>query len=183
MKLRLVLTALLMLAVAGCGLISRPGATGESACPAVTADTPLLKSDASGYCLLYPAGYRTEQPNPDETVLVNGSLQNVETGRAYIKVSDAGGRAAPEIAGGMVKEVAASLPGWGVRQSTLRLGGETAVVLDNVPGQDLSRQVVAVHGGRLYHLTFTPADPAQSGAYEEMDKLYQTVVESFRFAR
>jgi hypothetical protein len=183
MKLRLGLTALLMLAVAGCGLISRPVATGESACPAATAQSQLLKNEAQGYCLLHPAGYTAGQPNPDETVLFTGSLQNADAGRAYITVSDTGGKAAPEIAGSIAREIAASLPGWSVRQSTLNLGGETAVVLDNVPGQDISRQVVAVHGGRLYLLTFAPADPGQSGAYGEMDKLYQTVVESFRFAR
>lgn len=183
MKLRLGLTALIMLAVAGCGLISRPVATGESACPAATADTQTLKNEAHGYCLLYPAGYKAERPNPDETVFFSVSPQNVDAGRATIQVRDAGGQAAPEIAGGVVREIAASLPGWGVTQSTLRLGGETAIVLDNVPGQDISRQVVAVHGGRLYLLTFAPADPAESGATREMEKLYQTVVDSLRFAR
>jgi hypothetical protein len=181
MKLRLGLTALLMLAVAGCGLISRPGATGESACRAATSDTHSLKNDTSGYCLLYPAGYRAEQPNPDETVLFTGSLQNLEAERAYIQVSNAGGRAASEIAGGIAAEVKASLPNWGVRQSATRIGGETAIVLDNVPGQDISRQVVAVHNGRLYLLTFVPVDPAQGDSYLAMDMLYNTTLESFRF--
>jgi hypothetical protein len=182
MKLRLGLTALLMLAVAGCGLLSRPGRGTGADCPAATADTQLLKNEKSGYCLLYPAGYKAEQPNPDETVLFSGSLQNVEAGRATIEVSDAGGRPAPEIAGGIAREIAASLPGWGLKQNTLSLGGETAIMLDNVPGQDISRQVVLVHAGRLYRLTFVPADPAQAGPYQGMEKLYKTVVESFRFA-
>jgi hypothetical protein len=182
MKLRLGLTALLMLAVAGCGLISRRGATGEGVCPAATADTQLLKNEERGYCLLYPADYLAEQPNPDETVFTKDSLQNVEDGRASIQVSDASGRAAPEIASGIVREIAATLPGWGLRQSTLRLDGETAIVLDNVPGHDPSRQVVLVHGGRFYLLTFVPTEPTQSGKYQEMEKIYKTIVESFRFA-
>jgi hypothetical protein len=181
MKLRLGLTGLIMLAVAGCGLISRPAGSGPGDCPSPAADTQLLKDEEHGYCLLYPKDYRTEQPNPDETVLFTGSLQNVEAGRAYIQVSDAGGRAASEIAGGIVAEVKASLPDWGVRQSATKIGGETAIVLDNVPGQDISRQVVTVHNGRLYLLTFVPADPSQADAYQAMDKLYTTALESFRF--
>jgi hypothetical protein len=182
MRLRLGLTALLMLAVAGCGLISRPANSRASMCLASTADTRPLKNEAHGYCLLHPAAFESQQPNPDETVLFTGSPQNVEGGRAYIEVSDAGGQPASEVAGGIVREVAANLPGWGVRRSMLELGGETAIVLDNMPGQDISRQVVAVHGGRLYRLTFVPADPAQATAYAEMEKLYKTVVDSFRFA-
>jgi hypothetical protein len=182
MKLRLGLTALLMLAVAGCGLLSRPGATGEGACPTATADTRLLKNERGGYCLLHPTDFRSEQPNPDETVLLTGSLQDVDAGRAYVQVGDAGGRAAPEVAGSTLKEIAASLPGWGVRQSTTLVGGEAAIVLDNVPGQEIGRQVIAVHDNRLYRLTFVPADPAQGAAYQEMEALYRTVIGSFRFS-
>jgi hypothetical protein len=183
MRLRLGLTALLMLAVAGCGLLARPGGGRASACPTATADTQLLKNEASGYCLLHPADYRSDQPRPDEIVLFTGSLQNVEAGRATIRVSDAGGQAAPGIAGSITRDIAASLPGWGVRQSTRTIDGATAIVLDNVPGQDISRQVVMVRDGQLYLLTFVPADPAQTGAYQEMERLYETVVESFRFTR
>lgn len=39
------------------------------------------------------------------------------------------------------------------------LDGVPANQFDQVPGQDLSRQVVLVHNGRLYTLTFTPMIP------------------------
>ena len=181
MKLRLGLTGLIMLAVAGCGLISRPVGGGPGDCPSPAADTQLLKDEEHGYCLLYPKDYRTEQPNPLENVIFKGSLLDVENPRITIEVTDAGGRPATEIAGGIAAEVKASLPNWGVRQSATRIGGETAIVLDNVAGQGISRQVVAVHGGRLYLLTFAPAGPAQGDAYLAMDKLYKTALESFRF--
>ena len=181
MKLRLGLTGLIMLAVAGCGLVSRPAGSGPGDCPSPAADTQPLKNEAHGYCLLYPAGYKAEQPNPQETVISAGSLLDVENPRITIEVTDAGGRAASEIAGGIVAEVKTSLPSWGVRQSATQVGGETAIVLDHLPGQDISRQVVAVHTGRLYLLTFVPADPAEADAYLAMDKLYKTALESFRF--
>lgn len=181
MKGRLALTALIVLVVAGCGLFVRPGSTRAKACPIPTGNTQLLKNEANGYCLLYPVGYKNQQPNPNETVFFAGSPLNVEAGRAYIEVRDAGGRAASEIAGGIVAEAAANLPGWGIRRGTATVGGETAMVLDNVPGQDIGRQVVMVHGDRLYLMTFVPADPAQGEAYQGMENLYKTVVESLRF--
>jgi UDP-3-O-acyl-N-acetylglucosamine deacetylase len=50
-----------------------------------------------------------------------------------------------------------------------------------VPGQDLSRQVIAVHDGRAYKLVFMPADEAQGDVYHEMEAPYELAVRSFRF--
>ena len=181
MKYRLALTGLIMLAVAGCGLISKPVVGGPGDCPVPAADTQLLKSEEHRYCLLYPAGYTTEQPNPQETIIGSGSLLDVQNPRAYIVVRDANGRAASEIAGGIVAEVEASLPNWGVKQSTTEIGGETAIVLDNLPGQDIGRQAIVVHNDQTYTLTFVPAAPTGADAVQQMEQLYKTVVDSFRF--
>jgi hypothetical protein len=180
-KFRLGLTVVIMMAVAGCGLVSRPSRGGPSDCSAPAANTQALRSEEHGYCLLYPLGYTTEQPNPQETIISSGSLLDVENPRVFVVVGDANGRAASDLAGGIVAEVQTSLPNWGVRQSTTKFGGETAVVLDNLPGQDIGRQAIVVHNDRTYILTFVPAAPAQSGAYREMEQLYKTVVDSFRF--
>ncbi len=59
------------------------------------------------------------------------------------------------------------------------LDGEPANQFDQVPGQDLSRQVLMVHNGRLYTLTFIPDDPDAGAAYDEMQLLYDTVMDSF----
>jgi hypothetical protein len=63
------------------------------------------------------------------------------------------------------------------------IGGEPAVMLDGMPGQHLSRQVVVVHGGRLYRLTFVPSDRSLAESYEQMEHLYASVLDSFRFVR
>jgi hypothetical protein len=180
-KYRLALTGLIMLAVAGCGLISRPVVSGPGDCPAPAADTQLLKSEEHRYCLLYPVGYATEQPNPQETIISSGSLLDVQNPRATIVVRDANGRAASEIAGGIVAEVNASLPSWSVKQSTTEIGGETAIVLDDLPGQDIGRQVVLVHNNQVYTLTFVPAGPVRTSPVQQMEQLYEAVVYSFRF--
>jgi len=180
-KFRLGLTVVIMLAVAGCGLIPRPVVGGPGDCPAPSADTQSLRSEEHGYCLLYPGGYTTEQPKPRETIISGGSPLDVENPRVYILVRDANGRAASEIAGGIVAETQTSLPNWRVRKSTTEVGGETAIVLDNLPGNDTGRQTIVVHDDRCYTITFVPSVPAQSGAYREMEQLYKTVVDSFTF--
>ena len=181
MGLRLALTGLIVLAVAGCGLISQSATGGPGDCPAPAADTELLKNEEQRYCLLYPNGYTTEQLNPQETTISSGSLLDVENPRAIIAVRDAGGRAAAEIAGGIVAEVKANLPRWGVRQGTAEIGGETAIVLDNLPGQDIGRQAIVVHNDQVYSLTFVPAAPAGTDAVQQAEQLYKMVVDSFRF--
>jgi len=180
-KFRLGLTVVIMLAVAGCGLLSQPAGGEPGACPTPTADTQLLKNDEHRYCLLHPKAYTTEQPNPLETIISSGSSLDAENPRATIVVRDANGRAASEVAGGIVAEVKASLPNWSVRQSTVEIGGETAIVLDNLPGQDIGRQVIVVHNDEIYTLTFVPAGAAGTDAVQQMERLYKAVVGSFRF--
>jgi hypothetical protein len=60
------------------------------------------------------------------------------------------------------------------------LDGVWANQFEQVPMQDLSRQVVLVRDGRLYTLTFIPDDPA-ADAYVEMQALYDLVLDSFSF--
>ncbi|MCL4267033.1 MAG: hypothetical protein KJ069_27890 [Anaerolineae bacterium] len=52
---------------------------------------------------------------------------------------------------------------------------------DQVPGQDLSRQVVLVRDGRFYTLTFIPDDPEAGEVYAEMQTVYDMVLDSFNF--
>jgi len=52
-----------------------------------------------------------------------------------------------------------------------------------MPGQEISRQVIVVHDSRLFVLTFTPADAGAGEVYTQMESLYTTVIDSFRFLR
>lgn len=148
-------------------------------CPEPAAGTSLLQNPEHGYCLLYPATYTVEKPNENETVLVVGSLLNVADPRVHIEVSEAAGRAAAEVAGQL--EAEASIPGLEVKRSSVTIGGEEAIVLDNLPGQDINRRVLLVHEGRLYNLMFAPASSDAGEVYERMEELYSLIVSSFTF--
>jgi hypothetical protein len=137
-----------------------------------------LRNEEHGYCLLYPSGYQVEQPTENESVFFVGSLQDVEQPKLFIEVQDAAGRSASQVA----DELMAEFEGFAVERSFgLTVGYEPAELLDKVPGQDLGRQVLVVHGDRLYKLTFIPDDPSLGDIYTQMEEVYNTVINSFRF--
>ena len=158
------------------------GQTATSDCLAPTSKTQLLTDDGRGFCLLHPAGFSAAAPNPDEVVLYAGSLQDISHPKLFIQVEEAGGRTAEQVADAVVAETTAGLPGPAIdRPFGVTIGYEPAARLDGVPGQDLSRQVIAVHDGRAYKLVFVPANEAQGDVYHEMEALYELAVRSFRF--
>ena len=136
----------------------------------------LLNSD-HGYCLLYPTGYDIARTGEKGTTLFIDSLLNVEQPRVDIIVEDAAGQSAEQVA----DEILAGLKGFEIERSTRQVGGEDAVVLDNLPGQEINRQVILVHGDRLYNLSFIPADKSLGDRYEAMEAFYTGVIESFSF--
>lgn len=184
-KITVVLLLLLMTASAACGgdsmaplptgaptaAVEQAAATSEPAeapaeppvgevaaagCPEPTDDTYLLRDPRHGFCLLYPASHKVERPNPDEVVLVVGGLLNAGDPRAMITATPSDGRTAADLA----DEIAAGFEGFEIERSESRVAGEPAIVLDNLPGQDINRRVIFEHEGLLYHIYFSPIDPA-----------------------
>ncbi len=146
-------------------------------CLDVTRDTIAMVDKERGFCLLYPDDYQVAEPSPDEVVLYAGSLMDVSRPKVFIRVEDAAGRTAAQVADAIAAEFDAGVE----RVFGVTVGYEVAERLDNVPGQDLSRQVIAVRGDRVYTITFVPADEAQGAVYREMEALYDLVLRSFRF--
>jgi hypothetical protein len=184
-KMLVAILALVAVALAACSLpsiaaMTKPGSQkGDAAaiCPEATAGTELLSVEEQGYCLLYPSRYSVERPNPEETALVVGSLLDVSNPRVYIQFSDAGGRTVEQAADAVV----ADYPGFEIKRSRTKAGGYDAIVLDGVPGQDISRQVIVVQNDRLYRLTFVPASEDAGEVYTQMEEIYRTVVDSLNF--
>lgn len=153
---------------------AEPTAESMAACPMATDDTYLLRDPRHGFCLLYPAGHKVERPNPDEVTIVVGSLLNTTEPRVGITVTAADGRTAQTLA----DEIIAGFEGFEIAQSEITIAGEPAIVLDNMPGQDINRQVIFTHGEQLFHLYFSPVDPANTGP---IDAFAETVLGSLTF--
>lgn len=139
-------------------------------CPEASAESKRLVDARRGICLLIPADYTVFDPNPNELVIAKDSLLNVTEPRLMLSMLGAGPRTLEEFAADMV----ASMPGFDIKQSTAQVAGTDAIVLDNVPGQDLLRRVLFLHNGKFYDLTFSPAD------HEQMDSFYQSILADFR---
>ncbi len=91
---------IVLLVLAGCAAQEASGG-----CPRPGEGEQLLSNAEHGYCLIYPEGYTVERPNPDETVLVVGSMLNTQDARLHFEVHDAKGRTAEEVAGAIEADV------------------------------------------------------------------------------
>jgi hypothetical protein len=147
-------------------------------CPEATADTQLYRNETDGYCLLIPADFIAEETEAGKSVVYFGSLMDVEHAKLFINVTEADGRSLSEIG----DELVAGLEDFGVERSFgLLVDGEWADLISKMPGQDINRQVIFMHNGRLFTLTFVPDDAAAGEAYEQMEAMYELALSSFNF--
>ena len=112
-------------------------------CPAERDGTRRVVDARRGFCLFIPAAYTVFNPNPNEIVIAKDSLLNVTEPRLSIAVTAAGARTVEQVA----DDIVATMPGFDLKRSTIDIAGQEAVVLDNVPGQDLMRRVLFVRCG------------------------------------
>ncbi|MEZ4710153.1 MAG: hypothetical protein R3A44_23315 [Caldilineaceae bacterium] len=147
-------------------------------CPQPTDATRLLLDGASGYCLLYPAAY-TPVYLPDGAIeLVSQSILNHTDPLASLSVLDANGRTLEQVA--TEWEELYAHQGIDTARGLITVDGVDAVMLDNLPGQDLNRRVALVHNGRIYSFFFTPLGD-EGAARANMEAFYQSILDSFRF--
>jgi hypothetical protein len=148
-------------------------------CPVPTGAQQLLLSQADGYCLLYPADYSLARPVPNSLEIVKGTVMNHLDPRLSIQVEDGAGRSLADVARQMEADYIPS--GFTVERGAITVDGIEAVLFDNLPGQDLNRRVAFIHNGRLYSLFFAPLGDEGSEVRRQAERLYQQVMDSFRF--
>ena len=176
--LEFVVLLFVLLPLAACRLELAENVTAVS-CPDAAADQQSLSLPEHGYCLLLPADYKMEQPTEFETVYFVDSLMDVAHPKLFITVEETGLRTADLAAEALLADFPSD---FGIESvDGVTIGSETAVRLDNVPGQDIGRVLFVEHDGRLYQLTFVPASPDAGEVYAQTEALYELVVESFRF--
>ncbi len=151
-------------------------------CPEPAENSTIYTNEPAGYCLLVPAVYTVQEIDPNtEMAFFVGTIQDATHARLFITVENAGGRSLDEVTAAIRSEIETVTSDFDVLPSFgYMLDGVPANQFDQVPGQELSRQVVAVHNNRLYKLTFLPDDPA-AVAYADMQILYDMVMNSFSF--
>jgi hypothetical protein len=149
-----------------------------AACAQLEENQQVLIQEEYGYCLLYPAAYSLWQLSPGTMEIISGTIMNHIDPRASITVEAANGRTLDEVVAQLVADYAP--PGFEVEPQTITVDGVEATMLDEVPGQDLTRRVVLIHNDRLYRFFFAPIGEAGTETRQQAELLYQTVIESFR---
>lgn len=149
-----------------------------AACPQPADNQQRLVDGMGGYCLLYPDSYTAIYLPDGATELVTQSLMNVSDPRVSIHVVDANGRSLDEAADEWEAQYVPE--GFAISRGSITVDGVEAVMLDNLPGQDLNRRVVLVHNGWRYDFFFTPLGE-EGEARARMEAFYQGVLDSFTF--
>ena len=135
-------------------------------------------SDRLGLCFSYPQGY-TQLPYNDTVEITAPDLPGSDMkGLFWLEISDSYNRTAEEVADQEMTYVS----GLSVGRWTVTLGGEQAVVLDGMPGQDLQRRVYIMHQQTLYILAFMPTRSENQAAIDQMEALYTAVTNSWAWS-
>ena len=159
-----------------CGPANQKEAPSDNA--AVTVPAQVVINEPMGYCFSYPQGY-TQIPYNDAVQIVAPDLLGTDTkGLFWLEISDSNDRTAEEVADQEMTYVA----GLDVGRWTVTLGGEQALVLDGMPGQELQRRVYIVHQQTLYVLVFWPARSENKAASDQMEALYEAVTSSWAWS-
>ena len=133
----------------------------------------LLINSVHQYCLQYPAEYDVFFPNESEMMMVKRYVLSISKPSVSITV---------EPAGDVTLEGAADqIAGVEVIRQPLTIGGEAAIMLDGLSGQDPNRQVVILHNGHLYNLYLLQMNKNQPELYAQAEIPYSTVIGSFNF--
>jgi hypothetical protein len=133
----------------------------------------------AGYCLQYPAEFDVAFFKPNNIMFFKSSILNVSEPNLRIDVQPAGGMTVDQAADKIVEDYA--VPGVEVPRVEMSIGGEKALMLDGLSGQDPNRQVVVLHKDSLYILFFLQMDKDQPELVALAEALYDTVVASFNF--
>jgi hypothetical protein len=144
----------------------------------------LFSSDRLGLCFSYPQGYT--QTSSNDTVAIDAPYlpgAGDTAGRFWLEISDSYNRTALRIADeDMTIAVSQGVPPENLGWWSITLGGEEAVVLDGMPGQNLQRRVYVVHEQTLYVLAFWPTRSENKAAGDQMEILYTAVTNSWAWS-
>ena len=177
----LILMALLVMTA--CGQKTPPASTtgpnvSTPTLPPTNTPAAVFSSDRLGLCFSYPEGY-TPLPESDTVEIVAPALPDTDSrGLFWLEISDAYDRTAEVIA----DQDVALAGNVDVKRSTLTVGGEQAVVLDGMPGQDPQRRVYVVHQQKLYVLAFMPTLSANKALNDQIEALFSSVTTSWAWA-
>ncbi len=172
-----------------------PAGDPAALCPQAAEGTTLYVSPENGFCFLYPADLKL-QPDPlrpAEAVLLLGPLADpgaMETVALNVTVAnngpadglDSAGYAAAWLQHNMLAPGLAQASAFELTQAPATIGGQPAVVVDNLPGMMTGqRGAFVVVGGIKYQVTMLPLPQDVPQLAEAATEAWDTITGSIAF--
>ncbi|HZW03616.1 MAG TPA: hypothetical protein VFF68_06805 [Anaerolineaceae bacterium] len=148
-----------------------------SECSAAAPGAPVYTNEVNRYCFAYPEDFESLIPEGPVDVIVRGPQYGEGpqplTAEVVIGVLGRTGQSLEEFVAGMTGEST----GVELERQDITLGGEPAVVIDNLPGAGPNRVVVSARGGTIFTLTFQPLEsPDRPEIAADIQRLYERVI-------
>ena len=154
--------------------------TGPEACK--LSGTSMVYSPEDGYCFAYPVRFhRTDERGP---IAIYGPAYGAGPEPLYAAVTlEISSLPEGQTLDDAVNQFIAQLGDVPMPQTRLtqRIDGETALMLEVVPGMLGSRDVFRIHAGKIFHFTFWPAPSVAAETAADVEDLYHVVTESLNF--
>ena len=168
------------------GQTSAPAAP-AAVCPVATADTALYVSNENGLCFLYPLDLqlRPEPRFPQDAVQLTGAPLDptaMESFALNLSVSYNGPADGLDSAAYAAAWVAYNAPGMDLPQTSVAIGGQPAVVIDNLPGMMMNpRGAFVVANDVKYQLMLLPQPQDVPELADAATRAWDTITESMVF--
>lgn len=156
-----------------------PDKLSEDDCPQAGAGAHQLVDADRGVCFLYPANFDANEYGDGigYTLYISSLAENHESPVIWITFEPADGRSLEEVTNQRLADYA--FPD--TQSQAITLGQEPASMLDNLPGQDINRRVVAIHDDLVIDITIDHIGKNYGAAGEQAEAAYSMIIGSFRF--
>ena len=144
--------------------------------------TSMVYSPEDGYCFAYPLRFhRTDERGP---IAIYGPAYGAGPEPLYAAVTleisrQPEGQTLDEVVNKFIAQLG-DVPTPQMRL-TQRIDGETALMLEVVPGMLGSRDLFVIQAGKIFHFTFWPAPSVAAETATDVEDLYRSVVQSLNF--
>ena len=167
------------------GIVTPSMPVADAGCPMPTAQQRLFVDPIVNYCFLYPAGLRAHAADQGIGNGISGTAvwgppldsgpEPLAVGMNITHLEAANGRSAQQIASDYISQTGGELG------EEITVGGETAVVVNNIPGLFPLRSIFLVHNDQVYHFQFAPEGVMTTVLLPGLEDIYQAVIASFVF--
>lgn len=167
-----------------------PSAAGTTVAESSAADCPKAGPGARqlidatrGICLLYPDNFEVNEYGDGigYTLVIPSLMGNHESPVVWLTFEPANGRSLEDVTAQRLTDYAFPEMFPDTQSQAITLGSEPASMLDNLPGQDTNRRIVAIHDDRAIDIVIDHIGENYGAAGEQAEAAYNMIVNSFHF--